>query len=99
MSNQDQPLSPILLFWIPVIWLIGQLSLEIVLDKETTLMLHRESGVHEIIQFLLVLVSCALFAKTLIKGRQTTEFEDILGYSGSAALIHRDDMSLRKKGS
>ena len=32
-------------------------------------MLHRESGVHEIIQFLLILASSILFACTLIKGR------------------------------
>ncbi len=30
----------------------------------------------------------------LIMGRQTSEFEQILGYSGRAALIHRDDMVL-----
>lgn len=34
----------------------------------------------------------------MIKGRQTTEFEEILGYSGRAALIHRDDMVLTVKG-
>ena len=29
-----------------------------------------------------------------IKGRHTSDFEDILGYSGRAVLIHRDDMVL-----
>ncbi|MEP3346183.1 MAG: glutamate 5-kinase [Litoreibacter sp.] len=30
----------------------------------------------------------------MIKGRQSTEIEDILGYPGRAALVHRDDMVL-----
>lgn len=54
-----------------MIWLIGQLSFELMLDPQTILYWHRESGPHEIIQFLLVLASCVLFAKTLVKGRKT----------------------------
>ena len=29
-----------------------------------------------------------------IKGHRSTEIEDILGYAGRAALIHRDDMAI-----
>ena len=34
-----------------------------------------------------------------IIGRKSGEITDILGYLGRPELIHRDDMSLRKKGS
>ena len=34
---------------------------------------------------------------TAIQGRQSAEIEDILGYNGRAALIHRDDMVLQDR--
>lgn len=65
--TDNNTLSPILWFWIPFIWFAGQLLIEVFLPTDTILYLHKESGPHEILQFLLISASCIIFLRTLLK--------------------------------
>ncbi|MEM7618344.1 MAG: hypothetical protein AAF244_03060, partial [Pseudomonadota bacterium] len=65
--TDNNTLSPVLWLWIPLFWFTGQVLIEVLLPADRILYLHKESGPHEILQFLLVSASCGIFACTLFK--------------------------------
>ncbi len=60
-----QAIKPIFWLWIPIIWMIGQLAAEALIPNETLLNFHRENGLHEWLQFAMLVgvfgLACKIF--------------------------------------
>jgi len=62
-----QPINPLFWLWIPIIWMIGQLTAEALVSTEALLEFHRENGLHEWLQFGMLVAVFALACKILFQ--------------------------------
>lgn len=58
-------IHPLFWLWIPSLWMIGQVAAEFIFPKEAVLHFRRENGVHEWIQFALLIGTLILSIKIL----------------------------------
>jgi len=62
-----QPIKPIFWLWIPTIWMVGQLAAEALIPNEALLDFHRENGLHEWLQFAMLVAVFGLACKLLFQ--------------------------------
>jgi len=58
-------IHPLFWLWLPMLWMVAQVASEFIFPKEAILNFHKENGVHEWIQFTLMIGVFALAIRTL----------------------------------
>ncbi|MEM7650499.1 MAG: hypothetical protein AAF204_00255 [Pseudomonadota bacterium] len=78
-------IKPLFWLWIPILWMVGQLTAEALIPNEALLEFHRENGLHEWLQFAMLVAVFAISLRILTRMNRAANIWLTL-WIGAAAL-------------
>jgi hypothetical protein len=64
---RDESIKPVFWLWIPLIWMICQLTAEVVIPHRILEIAHGENGPHELLQFIMLVMGFIIALRTLMQ--------------------------------
>ncbi len=78
-------IHPFVWLWLPILWMAGQIAAELIFSKEALLRFHSENGMHEWLQFAMMIGVFIIAMRTLISmDRKKSPF--LVGWMLAAAI-------------